>query len=439
MTTAYGPVVMWRRWMLIIGAALLSLPSTVAGFSQQLPATVLEEKGLPIRWHDLTIAIPPGAFDHTTTLSLKRTTATNRQTAASQAPLPARQTTLSDVYDYRFNHRPQTALTVRLAFEFDASNSYRKQIWYLPAEGDQWQRLRTTMHKSDGYVEARLITGSGRLLVTADRAHREAPIKHTWFTAYPGTRLSDTAAVLDVKSGKWLYRQQATKQRHIASITKLMTVALFLQSEPDLEEIIAYQSNADRIGAAVVLKGGDRLSLRDALMSTLMPSANNMAVTLAQHSGLGWTGFITAMNAQAAEWKLGRTHFTDPTGLDVTDVSTAGNVARLARHVFTAYPDYFSEATDHPSYTFRLRNSGKLISVDSTNKFNGHGLYKALAFKTGYYPGSAERTLAIEIEEISTGHQIIIVLLGNPEYDTINKEAEELAAWTFKNWDFHNY
>jgi D-alanyl-D-alanine carboxypeptidase len=145
------------------------------------------------------------------------------------------------------------------------------------------------------------------------------------------------------------------------------------------------------------------------------------------------------MNTQAAAWHLGRTHFTDPTGLDVTDVSTAGNVARLARRLFMAYPDYFLAAADQSIYSFTLSDSGRQISVESTNKFNGHGVYRALAFKTGYYPGSAERTLVIEIEEIATGHKIIVVLLGDPQYDTINAEAEDLAAWTFANWDFHNY
>ncbi len=418
-------------------------PQTVVAKSSAititLPASVVTSTGLPVTWRDWSLHIAPHTLSANTQLQLNTATVIDSINDSGTPHLPWWGTVRSPILEYRFDHELQQGVVVRLAIDFDDFGAHRKQIWYCAQECQHWHPLRTTMNKTEGYLQATIDQPTGYLVFATNRRFLEGPIKNIDFEPYPGTALSDTAAVLDVKSGQWLYRQEATKQRHIASITKLMTVALFLQTNPDIDQIVSYQSNADRIGALVDISGGDQLSLHDVLMGTLMPSANNMAVTLAQHSGIGWTEFIAAMNAQATQWGLYRTHFTDPTGLDVTDVSTAGNVARLARFVFTTYPEVFAEAAGQDQYLFSLRNSGALRLLESTNKFDGHGRYRALAFKTGYYPGTAERTLVIEVEEISTGHQIIVVLLGDPIYDTINAEAEDLAAWTFANWNFHNY
>jgi D-alanyl-D-alanine endopeptidase (penicillin-binding protein 7) len=242
-----------------------------------------------------------------------------------------------------------------------------------------------------------------------------------------------------MKSGKFLYRQEASKQRSIASISKLATTLVFLESQPDLSDVITYSSDSDREGATVDLASGDQLTLEQVLMSTLIPSANNMAVTLSVNAGMDSAAFVSQMNAKVQAIGLKKTSFAEPTGLNPENVSTAGNIAKLARYAFKEFGDVYESAEASSTYTFSLANSDRTITVYSTNKFNGRGLYEAVAFKTGYLPGTADRTLVMEIREIATGHEIVVSLLGNPQYNTIFDEAYSLAYWTFHNWDFQNY
>lgn len=274
--------------------------------------------------------------------------------------------------------------------------------------------------------------------------HAEAaarPTRTDSFTHFAGTPYSDTAAVIDVNTGAFLYREQATKQRPIASLTKLVTATVFLESQPNLDERITYSRVFDREGTSVDLEEGDELTLYDVLMGTLVQSANNMAVTLSAHTqATSEEQFVQQMNSRMQELGFKRTSFVESTGLDTLNVSTAGNLARLARHIFTTHRGVFISALYHPTYALTALNAAthtkKQILLSSTNRFQSDGIYEVLAFKTGYLPYEAHRTLVIEVRERATGNDIIIVLLGNEKYGTIFQEARDLADWTFANWEF---
>jgi D-alanyl-D-alanine carboxypeptidase (penicillin-binding protein 5/6) len=119
----------------------------------------------------------------------------------------------------------------------------------------------------------------------------------------------------------------------MASITKLMT-ALVARRSASLDEIAVVPVSATRIGeSSLFLRAGQRLSVRDLLIGTLVPSANDAAATLAAHVGGGSTGrFVAMMNATARELGLTGTRFRNPHGLDEPGhVSTARDVATLLR------------------------------------------------------------------------------------------------------------
>lgn len=262
------------------------------------------------------------------------------------------------------------------------------------------------------------------------------PVKRATYTPFAGTPYSDTAAVIDVKTGKFLYRENAKKKRAIASLTKVVTSMVFLESEPNLDDVITYSSSYDREGTSVDLVTGDQLSLFDVLMSTLVQSANNMAVTLSANTSMSEAAFIQQMNTRVQELGLKSTAFVEPTGLDSLNVSTAGNLARLARYAFTEHRGMFISALYNPKYTFTLRNQAKTVQLHTTNNFPSNEKYEVLAFKTGYLPYDAFRTLIIEVRERATGNDIIVVLMGNQKYGTIFQEAQTLTDWTFQNWEF---
>lgn len=266
--------------------------------------------------------------------------------------------------------------------------------------------------------------------------NRITPHKNSSFMPFSGTLFSDTVAVLDVASGAFLYRQDARKQRSIASLTKLFTTLVFLEMQPNLDQLTTYQSSYERIGAAVALNDGEQVSLKQVLMGALIPSANNMAEMLVRATPYTSEQFFAQVNGRAEELRLGKTHIVESTGLDPANVSTAGNLARFAAMLFTMYPDIFHEAAVTRRYQYFVKNTGREVLLYSTNKFDGHGRFDIVAFKTGYLPGSAERTLVAKIRDRAASRDIIVVLLGNAEHGSIFEEAYELTDWAFQNFDF---
>ncbi len=324
-------------------------------------------------------------------------------------------------------------VVVRVAPSYDTDR--RQRLFYRSDASAVWEPLETTFTVA-GQLQATISRGDGQVVIGTHRYKSAAPVRGDDFVQYSGTPYSASAAVLDAHSGKFLYREEARAQRSIASLTKVLTTLVFLEAGPELDSVVSYHSGNDRGGATVPLEHGDQLTLRDVLMSTLIPSANNMAMTLANSIGLTEQQFIDRAHERLQDLELGATHLDEPTGLDSDNVSTAGNIARLARFAFSQYPEVFASAAAVETYDVSLQNRSETIRLYSTNKFDGRGLYEVTAFKTGYLPGSAERTLVLQVEQRSTGHNIIVVLLGNPEYNTIFDEAYDLIDWTFRNWEF---
>ncbi len=392
--------------------------------------------GVYLQWQEMSLHVPAGVHSEATRFRMR-----DRGVYSSDdviPSLPKKYRSKKPVYAVFSSKDISDGMIVRLQLPEKKKNRMRR-IFYLSPGGTKWQRLRTEIDKDNGYAQAVLPNRLGKVVLATHRYKKERPIKSSSFSSYGVLPYSDTAAVIDVKSGKFLLRRQAKKQRPIASITKVATSLVFLESNPNLDQVISYSSSSDRMGAKVVLEGGDQLTLKQVLMGALIPSANNMAYTLSISTAWSNGEFIQQMNNRMAELGLKKTAFVEPTGLDSENTSTAGNIAKLTRYAFKAYPDIYSEAAQTRQYHYTLANSDRSVTLYTTNKFNGNGKYELIAFKTGYYPGTAERTLAIQLKDIATGHEIIVVLLGNPYYNTIFQEAYAVAEWTFNNWSFQNY
>lgn len=423
--------------------SVLAFLLPTSGFAAQdaihvhISDTNARQTGALITFEQGEIHVPPGSLSGETDFKM-RDLGFLTVDSSKTASLPKGYTSNERMYAYSFENDLQGDVIVHLKYVAHGKDRERKDVLYQEEGSNEWKRLRTVVHKSDHYVEAVLPERTGKFIFAKSTRKKEGPIKKIDFTDFGSVPHSDTAAVIDTKSGKFLFRQEASKQRPIASVSKLATSLVFLESKPDLNKVISYSSSSDREGATVDLGNGDQLSLKDVLMGTLMPSANNMAVTLSRNTSLDQNLFIVQMNNRMKEMHLNKTQFFEPSGLDQRNVSSAGNLARLGRYLFNEYPDVFSEALQS-QYHFGLRNSGRAMTIYSTNKFDGRGKYDVTAFKTGYYPGYAERTLVIQLREKSTQHEITVVLLGNPEYGTIFDEAYTLADWSFQNWEFHNY
>lgn len=132
--------------------------------------------------------------------------------------------------------------------------------------------------------------------------------------------ISDTYCVMDAASGQVLIEKGMSKQKAPASITKILTVALALEQggNPDDRFVLDYKTchSIEAGSTHIALTEGEEISLRDALMGTMIMSANDAANAVAQYSAGDIDSFVPLMNQKLKEIGAENTQFMNPNGLD---------------------------------------------------------------------------------------------------------------------------
>ena len=142
---------------------------------------------------------------------------------------------------------------------------------------------------------------------------------------------SASAFVEDQRTGECLVQKQAKAVLPIASITKLMTAMVVLDSQMNLQESLTIvPEDVDTLRhSRSRLRVGTRITRGDALLLALMASENRAAHALGRTYPGGLGTFVTAMNAKAQSLGLAETRFEDPTGISSGNVSSARDLARM--------------------------------------------------------------------------------------------------------------
>lgn len=223
----------------------------------------------------------------------------------------------------------------------------------------------------------------------------------------------------------------------IASLTKLMTAMVFLDTKPDMKKIIAYAKEDITSYAYLRINPGETLSVADLYYSTMVGSANNAATALARSTGMTRAAFVAAMNAKAASLGLKGTKYVEVTGLDARNVSTAAEMAIIAAHAFHDYP-LIRQATTMPKYTFTTRNTKIYHQILATDKIlTANTLTPSLTItgaKTGFID-EAMYTYVLRTKN-SQGAQVIAVVLGAPTAAARYQSAIALTNWAFSAWQW---
>jgi len=193
-----------------------------------------------------------------------------------------------------------------------------------------------------------------------------------------------------------------------ASLSKMMTALLALE-RGRLDEVVtvgrgALQATGTRIG----LRPGEKLRARDLLAATVVRSANDACLALADHVGKTTAGFVAIMNRRAASMGMANTHFADPCGHDRDgQYSTASDLLRLAEQVMR-----------HEEYLRLARIASMTISTDGGRIFQIHntnaliGRYSgAIGLKTGYTERAGNCLVALAERE---GVRVLVVMLNAP-------------------------
>ncbi|WP_334314208.1 D-alanyl-D-alanine carboxypeptidase family protein [Aneurinibacillus sp. Ricciae_BoGa-3] len=236
-----------------------------------------------------------------------------------------------------------------------------------------------------------------------------APVSMADDVLAPPAISAQTAALIDVKSGRILASKDGGKRMRIASLTKIMTAIVAIE-EGNIQDVVTTPPNAvGTEGSSIYLKNGERMKLEDLLYGLMLRSGNDAAVAIAQHVGGSMEGFVKLMNEKAEYIGMQSTHFMNPHGLDNPDhYSTAEDMAKL-----TAY------ALRNPEFQKIVSTQVKTISWEGEswarkllNKNKMLRLYEgADGVKTGYTK-LARRCLASSATR--NGQQLAIVTLNAP-------------------------
>lgn len=250
----------------------------------------------------------------------------------------------------------------------------------------------------------------------------------------PPMELTSPAAILaEVSTGTVIFEKNADDKREAASITKMMTALLTLEAlqrgEVSLQDSVTVSPNAAAMpGSQALLDAGAAYTLEDLLRTTIMASANDSAVALAEHLAGTEGAFTQRMNTRAAELGMTNTCYVNCTGYPKEGQhTTARDVVRLACELakHPAYHQYASVWIDkltHPG--------GRVTDLTNTNRLVR--FYPGCdGFKTGSTDG-AKYCLCATAEK--NGMRLVAVVLGTPNSQTRFNEARAMLDWGFATY-----
>ena len=210
----------------------------------------------------------------------------------------------------------------------------------------------------------------------------------------------------------------------MASITKVMTALVFLESNTPLTTEVTVQRSDVAHASTTYLRTGFKLPAEDLLNLLLVGSDNAAARALARSSNLGYDAFILRMNEKAKELGLESTVYADPSGLLAANMSSAYDLARLI--AYAAADERISAIMRKTSFSTSMGT--RVITANSTNQIVRSGDIDVVGGKTGFISSSGY-CLATLLRLPQTGQQVAFVVLGAKTNASRFWETRHLFNW----------
>jgi D-alanyl-D-alanine endopeptidase (penicillin-binding protein 7) len=234
------------------------------------------------------------------------------------------------------------------------------------------------------------------------------------------------AAVAPLASGEPLYTKFADAPVPIASITKVMTAMVVLDSGQPLDEwlTVVERSVKPPKNAYSRMRIGSDAKRADLLRITLMSSENLAAYVLARNFPGGLDAFVTAMNTKARDLGMHHTRLVDPAGLWPENHSTAADLVRMVQAAHR-YP-LIREMSTTSQHSVRFRNPRYSLNYGNTNSLVRSPRWDVHLSKTGYL-SEAGRCLVM-VTEVQ-GEPMVMVLLDSLGSRTPLGDAGRIRRW----------
>lgn len=236
--------------------------------------------------------------------------------------------------------------------------------------------------------------------------------------------------VEDVQTGQVLISKNENSTWAPASLTKLVTALVVLDTKPNLYKTVT-MATADQVagfctrgGACIKSKAGVKFTVDGLFHALLMPSANNSANALARSTGLSAQDFVDKMNQKVASLGATQSHFNEPTGMDSNNVITASDYTKIIMAAFNnpylsgiaQLSTYYLKSTNNSRYNQTIKNTDKLVADADV---------QILGAKTGYLTESGYNFASLI--RYQGGDELAVVVLGENHLYTAFAETKELA------------
>lgn len=238
--------------------------------------------------------------------------------------------------------------------------------------------------------------------------------------ALPARAAIETSAehglLMDATTGQVLWQKDGFVPMPPASMSKLMTLELLFRQLKDgqlkLTDTLPVSERAWRTqGSKMFVALHSRIPIEDLIRGIIIDSGNDACIVVAQ--GLGGTvnGFVDMMNKRAKELGLTQSHFVNPDGLPKPPGQrmSAYDLAKLARHLIRAYPQYYHYFSEKSFTWSKITQPNRDLVLGSVPGADG--------LKTGHIDAAG---YGITISAKRGNRRLILVLNGlrYPQYHT---------------------
>jgi len=293
------------------------------------------------------------------------------------------------------------------------------------AEAREAAAAARASHRGKARYSASTASKSTRRKSRIRRRRRVAQLRLPAITPYGIPRLHLKAAYVEDASGQVLFQKNSERVYPIASLTKLVSALVLLDTAPDWDRVVEVLPEDKRNSSRSHIRAHEQITVRDLIHASLMSSDNVATKALARTCGLDPMEFVRRMNVKADSLGLTGARFVEPTGLSEQNVATAQAVAKLLRAA--AGNEIVSTIMQKEQYTFT--SNRRLHQLVNTNRLL-RSKWRVTAGKTGFIQ-EAGYCLATNIQA-PTGTEITAVLLGAPSNALRFAEARRVLEWTIR-------
>lgn len=234
-----------------------------------------------------------------------------------------------------------------------------------------------------------------------------------------------SAILMDTDSNRILYEKYINEVRSVASISKIMTAIIAIESGKMKNEVTVGKEIEKSYGSGIYLTIGEKLKLEDLVYGLMLRSGNDAALAIAKYVGGSVDKFVDLMNKKANEIGMKNTTFNNPSGLDQEkgNYSTAYDMAKLTS--YAVKNKEYRKITGTKKYTLKTNKN-------VYNWINKNKLLKKYKYTTGGKTGfteKARRTLVTTATKNNTNLVVVTLNDGNDWQDHQN-----LFEYGFNNY-----